>query len=78
MVIGGNRIKYSGDAGTPTADLLTIKLLANSIVSTKNAMMLTMDLTDFYLNSPMEQPEYIRIKMSVIPEDVYSITSFKT
>ena len=35
MVIGGNQLKYSGDAGTPTADLLTIKLLANSIVSTK-------------------------------------------
>ena len=60
MFIGGNRINYPGDAGTPTADLLAIKLLANSVVSTKNAKMLTMDLKDFYLNTPMERPaEYI-------------------
>ena len=32
--------------------------------------MLTMDLKDFYLNNPMELPEYIQIKMSDIPEDV--------
>ena len=70
MCAGGNWINYPGDAGTPTADLLTIDLLANSIVSTKNAKMVTMDLKDFYLNTPMELPEYIRIKMSYIPEDV--------
>ena len=70
MCAGGNRINFPGDAGTPTADLLTIKLLVNSIVSTKNAKMVTMDLKDFYLNTPMERPEFIRIKMSDIPEDV--------
>ena len=59
LVIGGNGINYPGDAGTPTADLLTIKLLANSVVSTKNTKMLTMDLKDFYLNTPMERSEYI-------------------
>ena len=59
MCIGGNRINYPGDAGTPTANLLTIKLLANSVVSTKNSKMLTMDLKDLYLNTPMERPEYI-------------------
>ena len=70
MCVGGNCINFPGYAGTPTADLLTIKLLANSVVSTKNAKMRTMDLKDFYLNTPMELPEYIRIKMSDIPEDI--------
>jgi hypothetical protein len=70
MCAGGNRINFPGDAGTPTSDLLTIKLLVNSIVSTKNAKMVTMDLKDFYLNTPMERPEFIQIKMSDIPEDV--------
>jgi len=32
--------------------------------------MLTMELKDFYLNTPMERPEFIQIKMSDIPEDV--------
>ena len=42
MCAGGNHVNYPGDAGTPTADLLTIKLLVNSIVSTKMAKMVTM------------------------------------
>ncbi len=70
MCAGGNRINFPGDAGTPTANLLTMKLLVNSIVSTKNAKMVTMDLKDFYLNTPMERPEFIQIKMSDIPEVV--------
>ena len=53
LVVGGDRITYEGDAGTPTAELLTIKLLANSIISTPNAKMLTLDLKDFYLNTPI-------------------------
>ena len=70
LVVGGDRITYEGDAGTPTAELLTIKLLANSIISTPNAKMLTLDLKDFYLNTPMARPEFIRIKLADIPEDV--------
>ena len=37
LVAGGDRINYPGDAGTPTADLLTITLLLNSIISTSGA-----------------------------------------
>jgi hypothetical protein len=70
MVVGGDRVNYPGDAGTPTAELLTIKLLVNSVISTKNAKMLTLDLKDFYLNTPMERYEYARIKLADIPDDV--------
>jgi hypothetical protein len=70
LVVGGDRITYEGDAGTPTADLLTIKLMANSVISTPNAKFLTLDLKDFYLNTPMARWEYIRIKLADIPEDV--------
>ena len=59
MCAGRNRINFPGDTGTPTADLPTIKLLANSIVSTKKAKMVTIDLKDFYLNTPMERPEFL-------------------
>ena len=34
ITIGGNLINYPGDCGTPTADLLTVKLLFYSIIST--------------------------------------------
>jgi hypothetical protein len=44
LVAGGDRVHYPFDAGTPTADLLTIKLLINSIISTPGARFFTMDI----------------------------------
>ncbi len=53
LVAGGDRVHYLGDAGKPTADLLTVKLLLNSIISTPKAKLMTVDIKDFYLNTPM-------------------------
>ena len=55
LVAGGDRVHYPGDAGTPSANLLTVKLLLNSIISTPKAKFMTMDIRDFYLNTPMAQ-----------------------
>jgi hypothetical protein len=70
LVVGGNRINYPGNCGTPTADLLTVKLLLNSIVSTLNEKFFTMDIKDFYLNTPLKRYEYICLKLSDIPADI--------
>ena len=59
LVAGGNRVHYPGDVNTPTANLLTLKLLLNSIISTPNAKFMTMDIKDFYLNTPMARFEYM-------------------
>ena len=67
---GGDRVHYPGDAGTPTANLLTIKLLHNSIISTPNAKFMTMDIKDFYLNTPMARFEYMRLRLSDMPKNV--------
>jgi hypothetical protein len=52
--MGGNLVNYPDDCGTPTADLLTVKLLLNSIISTPNAKFMTINLKDFYLLTPMK------------------------
>ena len=70
LVAGGDRVHYPGDAGTPTADLLTVKLLINSVISTPGAKFFTMDIKDFYLNTPMKRFEYMRLRLSDMPEDV--------
>jgi hypothetical protein len=80
-VAGGNRVHFPGDAGTPTADLLTVKLLLNSIISTPNAKFMTMDIKDFYLNTPMAQYEYMQLRIAAMPEDViahYKLTDIAT
>ena len=56
--------------GTPTESLLTINLLINSIISTPGAKFLGLDLKDFYLNTPTDRPEFLRIQLSNFPEEV--------
>ncbi len=59
MVAGGDRVHYPGNASTRTAHLLTIKILINSIISTTGAKFMTMDIKDFYLNTPMARYKYM-------------------
>ena len=53
LTAGGNRINFPGDCGTPTADMITVKIHLNNVISTRNAKFMTIDIKDFYLNTPM-------------------------
>jgi hypothetical protein len=70
LTVGGDRVHYPGDAGTPTADMTLFKILLNSIISTKGAQCVTIDIKDFYLNMPMQRYEYMKLKMMDIPEEI--------
>ena len=70
LTAGGDRINYPEDVGTPTADMLVFKCLINSVVSTKGAKCLMLDIKDFYLNTPMKRYEYMRLKMTDIPDEI--------
>jgi hypothetical protein len=50
--------------------MLTVKLLINSIISTKGARFFTMDIKNFYLCTPMARYEYMQLKLIDMPEDV--------
>ena len=70
ITMGGNLINYPDDCGTPTADLLTIKLMFNSIISTPGAKFMMIDIKDFYLMTPMDRYEYFRMKLELFPQDI--------
>jgi hypothetical protein len=70
LTTGGNRNNYPDDCGTPTADMTLLKILVNSIIPTPNAKCIMMDIKDFYLNTPMKRPDYMRLKITDIPNDV--------
>ena len=57
------------DCGTPTASMLTIKLLLTSIISTPGAKFMVIDSKDFYLNTPLDKLEFLRMKLSYFPDD---------
>jgi hypothetical protein len=69
-VVGGDGVHYPGNAGTPTTDLLTVKILINSIISPAGAKFMTMDIKDFYLNSLMARYKYMPLHIADMPEDV--------
>jgi hypothetical protein len=69
ITIGGNNIAYPGDVGTPTGSIELVKWLVNSVLSQCNARLAAMDLKNFYLNTPLNRPEYIHIKLADIPQE---------
>jgi hypothetical protein len=66
---GGNLSDYQGETAAFTADLTTIKLLLNAVVSEDDTRFMTLDITDFYLCSPLERPEYMRIHRRDLPPE---------
>jgi hypothetical protein len=70
LVAGGDRVHYPFDAGTPTVNLLTVKLLINSVILTPGAKIFTMDIKNFYLCTPMTWYKYMRLKLADMPEDI--------
>ncbi len=59
FTVGGDRINYPGEVATPTAEMLVLKMLFNSVISTKGACFMTMDISNFYLMTPLHRPEFI-------------------
>ena len=75
---GGNLSDYSGDVTAHTADLSTIKCHLNSTLSTPGARYMTADIKDFYLGTPMDNPEWMWVDMRLIPDSIvlkYDLTS---
>jgi hypothetical protein len=66
--IGGDQINYPGSTSTKTADLPTVKVLPNSVISTTDACFMTLDLKDFFFGMPLKGCfEYLQIPAHVIP-----------
>ena len=57
-MMGGNYINYLNDIDMPTANLVLIKIFLNSIISTSGAKFANVDISNFYLMTPLKRPEY--------------------
>jgi hypothetical protein len=71
---------HHGNVSMPMVRMMTVKMHLNIVVSTKGVQYCTFDLKDFYLNIPMEQPEYMWMKLSDLPRkfvDLYNLTKIE-
>ena len=71
LTVGGDKLPYYDDTKTDTASLPTIKTHLNSTISTTNAKYATADIKKFYLaNNKLKYPEYMRIHLSDLPQEI--------
>jgi hypothetical protein len=70
LTVGGDRLDYSGDIATSTADITTFKILNNSTLSTEDAAMMMMDIKNYYLGTPLPWFEYMKMLLSRFPEEI--------
>jgi hypothetical protein len=70
LTVGGDRLDYSSDVATSTADITSFKILINSTLSTENAAMIMMDMKNYYLGTPLPRFEYMKMLLSRFPEEI--------
>jgi hypothetical protein len=75
LTVGGDRLNYSGDVATSTADITTFKILINSTLSTEDAFMMMMDIKNYYLGTALPRFEYMKILLSCFPRKLSRSTT---
>ena len=70
FTVGSDRINYPGKVATSRAGMLVVEILFNSVISTCGAQFMTIDISNFYLLTPFKQPEYIRVKIDDLPDEI--------
>jgi hypothetical protein len=69
LTVGSDRLDYSGNVATSTADITTFKILINSTLSIDVAMMM-MDIKNYYLGTPLPRFEYMKMLLSRFPKEL--------
>ena len=64
--VGGDKIDFTGERSSLTASMECLKCLLNAVVS-EDAHWCTCDIQDYYLGTPMENPEFMYILEKDIP-----------
>ena len=72
ITVGGDKLTYDDDAGSPAANLLKTKLIINSTISdaAKGARFMCMDINDHFLATPMNNAEYMKVKYKQFTQDI--------
>jgi hypothetical protein len=78
LTMGGDRLEYSGDIATSTADITTFKILISSTLSTEEAAMMMMDIKNYYLGTPLPQFENMKMLLSRFPEEIFQKYNLNT
>ena len=76
--VGGNLLDFTGNLSAPTASVTNVNCVFNSVVSTLGSRCLLDNIKHFYLNNILPDPEFMRIPLKIIPQEIidsYNLTA---
>ena len=68
---GGDRSDYEGEVSASAASLDTVNIMLNATISELGARFTTADIKDYFLQSDLEEPEFMWIDVKDIPARTY-------
>ena len=75
--MGGNLLDFTGNLSAPTASVTTAKCAFKTVVSTPGDRYLLADIKHFYLNIILPDPEFMRIPLKIIPQEIINTYDIK-
>ena len=70
LTIGVESLPHPSESGSTSATLPEEKIFFNSIISTPGSQFIYADIKDYFICSPMERFEYIKITFLWIPKEI--------
>jgi hypothetical protein len=70
ITVGGNLINYLFELTTRTANMVSSKILWNSVISTKDAHFAGANIKNMYPETPLDWGEYMKMPIALFPTDI--------
>ena len=78
LTMGRSLLDFTGNVSAPTASVTTSKFVFNSVVCTPLAKCLLDNIKHFYLNNILPDPEFMRIPLKIIPQEIVDAYNIAT
>lgn len=70
LTVGSDRLQYDGETSTEVSSMETFKIHVNHTISTEGARYYCGDIGNMYTNSRLPSPEYMRIHIRDITQEI--------
>ena len=70
ITVGGDKLSYDGPTATQCASLITTNIILNSVVFTILVLFMCAYSHYFYYNTPMVDYEYMKLTLSIFPQEI--------
>ena len=77
ITVGGDNLSYDGPTAIQCARLITTNILLNSVVCTILALFMCTDIHNFYYNTPIVDLDYMKLPLSMFPQEIIEQQNLK-